>query len=472
MAQRDNIQGPGDYDLGQVAILGSSNNIINITEQVQELNIFQSLDSPFMSGNLLVNDASGVGSIAPILGQERLLFTLKTPSRYPIDFDSFHAVIYNVDKRFQGANRAQIFLLSFTTLENYRNTRTKVSKYFKGNPSTISQSILQDEKYLATKKRLFIDHTINIKNYVAPNIRPYQVINFMKQEAMTDKSEPHFVFFENPRGIHFRSFDSLLGDGGTVSTPTVQSYKLQPPAGQEQNVEESLSTILSWEVEESSNTFFAGRAGMFASTLTCHDVYNKNIEKFEYNYIQDMFKKRNSTNQSNKNYGPMISESPVDGESKLTEYPASRQFLYPKSKDTNHVEKWLQESHSRGIEREFFTIKIEVFGDTGVMCGDIIDIVIPTNRELSSSDIDTFADPVLSGRYLITRMKHQVNHPTQQHIMIITAMKDSVTTSLPTKPIKYPTEKKKGSDDIGLKQEKRTLATKPRHPSGLWGDRV
>ena len=101
------------------------------------------------------------------------------------------------------------------------------------------------------------------------------------------------------------------------------------------------------------------------------------------------------------------------------------------------------------------------------MCGDIIDIVIPTNRELSSSDIDTFADPVLSGRYLITRMKHQVNHPTQQHIMIITAMKDSVTTSLPTKPIKYPIEKKKGSDDIGLKQEKRALATKPSHPSGL-----
>ena len=472
MAQRDNVQGPGDYDLGQVAILGSSNNIVNITEQVQELNIFQSIDSPFMSGNLLLNDATGVGSVAPILGQERLLFTLKTPSRYPIDFDTYHAVIYNVDKRFHGSNRAQIFLLSFTTLENYRNSRTKVSKSFKGNPSIITQSILQDEKYLATKKRLFIDHTINIKNYVAPNIRPYQVIHTMKQEAMTDKNEPHFVFFENPRGIHFRSLDSLLGEAGAVSMPSVQSYKLQPPEGQ--NLGDSLSTILSWEVEESSNTLFSGRAGMFASSLNVHDVYNKNVEKFEYDYVRDMFRKRNSANQSNKTYGPMISESPVDGEKRLTDYPASRLFLYPKSKDTNHVEKWLQESHSRGIEREFFTIKIEVFGDTGVMCGDIIDITIPTNRELSESDVESFPDPILSGRYLITSMKHQVNHPTQQHIMIITAMKDSVTTSVPTEPIKYPPEKKKSSDDIGLKQEKRALKQKPRalaqkpmHPSGL-----
>ena len=49
----------------------------------------------------MINDAMGVASVLPILGQERLLFTFRTPGSFPIDFDTYNAVIYNVDKRFQ-----------------------------------------------------------------------------------------------------------------------------------------------------------------------------------------------------------------------------------------------------------------------------------------------------------------------------------------------------------------------------------
>lgn len=462
MPQRDQIQGAGDYDLGQVAILGSSGHIINITTQIQELNIYQSIDSPFMTGNIIIDDAKGVSSIAPLIGQERLLFTLKTPSSFPIDFDTYNAVIYSIDKRFQSNNRSQMFIMSFTTLENYRNTRTKVSKSFKAIPSEIVQNLLVDEKFLSTKKPLFIDDTVGIMNYVAPNIRPYQVINtVMKSEAMTKDNEPHFVFFENQRGIHFRSLDSMLGQGRELSMPHTRQYKFQP-SDDRMDIDDSLSTILSWEVEGSSNTFLNGRAGMFASTLTCHDIYNKNVEKYEYDYIEDMFKLRNSGNQEFKNHGPMISESPVDGKRKLTQYPESRQFLHPKSKTSNRAEMWMQESHSRRLEREYFTIKLEVFGDTNVMCGDLIDITIPSNRELTSGDADTFPDPILSGRYLITKLAHQVNHPKQEHSMVLTAMKDSVKSALITDDnIQYPTERS-GKNDIGLVEEKRNLQQKTR----------
>ena len=38
---RNQTQTAGDYDLGQVAILGSSGNPVNITQLIQEINIFQ-----------------------------------------------------------------------------------------------------------------------------------------------------------------------------------------------------------------------------------------------------------------------------------------------------------------------------------------------------------------------------------------------------------------------------------------------
>ena len=146
MPTRETIQTAGDYDLGEVAILGSSGEVVNITEQVQELNIFQAVDSPFMYGSIMINDAVGAASIIPIIGQERLLFSLRTPGTFAIDFDTYNAVIYNVDKRFQGTNRGQTLLLSFTTLENYRNTRTKVSKSFKATPSQIAEELLADSR--------------------------------------------------------------------------------------------------------------------------------------------------------------------------------------------------------------------------------------------------------------------------------------------------------------------------------------
>ena len=62
-----------------------------------------------------------------------------------------------------------------------------------------------------------------------------------------------------------------------------------------------------------------------------------------------MFMKRNSLNQESKKFGPMISETPVDGDKKLNDFFDSRQFLHPRTQDTNFSEIWLQESHSRNL---------------------------------------------------------------------------------------------------------------------------
>ena len=111
-----------------------------------------------------------------------------------------------------------------------------------------------------------------------------------------------------------------------------------------------------------------------------------------------------------------ISDIITEGDKRINDFPQSRQFLHSKTKDTNFAETWMQESHSRRLESEFFTINIEVFGDTNVMCGDIIEIIIPMNRPLGAADTDSFADPILSGRYLVIALAHQINHPNSRLI--------------------------------------------------------
>ena len=126
---KNELQAAGDYNLDGALIVGSSGQTINIIDQLRELNIYQSIDSPFMSGNIVLADAAGVAELLPLLGQERLLFSLTTPGHEgSVNFNDYHAIIYNVEKRFQTTDREQTLIVNWTTLEHYKNLRTKISR--------------------------------------------------------------------------------------------------------------------------------------------------------------------------------------------------------------------------------------------------------------------------------------------------------------------------------------------------------
>ena len=76
----------------------------------------------------------------------------------------------------------------------------------------------------------------------------------------------------------------------------------------------------------------------------------------------------------------------------------------------------------------------------------VISVQIPSNRQLLDGEGTAAYDSVLSGRYLITSLKHSINHPSQQHSMVIEAMKDSVVKQVPTVEVQYPVEPPKPSD--------------------------
>ena len=466
-ADKNVYQNAGDYTLDGVLIVGSSGNKINVTDQVRELNIYQSIDSPYMSGNIMIADSEGVAELLPFLGQERLLFMLQTPSHEGVvDFNEYHAIIYNVETRFHSSIKEQSLVLNWTTLEHYKNIRTKISASFDGMISGMVETILTDSDYLATNKPLHIDLTKNIRKYVIPNLNPFQAIELLKKEAVTaDEQAPHFLFFENPNGIHFRSLDSLIGSQGDLSVDHKRTYKFEPPQENEPP-QDTATTILYWEVEDNTNNFLSTKLGMFGSTLYYHDIFNKNIQKFVFDYTKDSFAIRNSTNQEDKSSGSLVSQGTIDKKKTITEFPDSKIFVHPTASDNlhtegtdNNAEEWLQESISRELEREYFTLKIETYGNTDIMAGDMINIFIPSNKPLSISAGKEAIDPILSGRYLITSLHHKVTPTESSHTMVMTVMKDSVSIATPVKDIQYP-EEPKGSIDVGLKTTKKKLKPK------------
>ena len=472
MADKNQYQNAGDYSLDGVLIAGSSGHKINVLNQVVELNIYQSIDSPYMSGNIMISDAEGVAEILPFLGQERLLFMLQTPSQEgTVDFNEYNAIIYNVETRFHSSVREQSLVLNWTTLDHYKNIRTKISASFDGMISEMVEDILTNPSYLGTNKPIYIDATKNIRKFVIPNLNPFQAIELLRTEAVSaEEQSPHFLFYENPYGFHFRSLDSLIGSHKTLSVGHKRTYKFEPPQENEPP-SDSATTILHWEVEDNTNNFLSTKLGMHGSTLYYHDIFNKNIQKFEFDYSKDSFSKRNSTNQENKDSGTVVSQAKIDTEKTITEFPNSKIFVHPTASENlhtegtdNNAEEWLQESISRELEREYFTLKIETYGNTDIVAGDMINVIIPSNKPLAPTGGKDTMDPILSGRYLITSLHHKITPTEQNHSMVMTIMKDSVSAATPVKDIQYP-EEPKGSIDVGLRTTKKKLKPKTKFPN-------
>ena len=450
MAVKEEFQRPGDYILEGPMLVGGSGEMYNFSDMVQEVNIYQDLDSPYMSGNIFVIDSAGMAERLPLLGQERILFTLRTPGAgNTVDFSEYHGAVYNIASRNPNGNRAHAYGLNFTSMEAFTNTRTKISKSFKGSIAQMVSEILKDDSMLGTPKKINVDPTQNMRKYIAPNLRPFQIIQYLKEEAVNEKGEPHYLFYENPDGFHFRSLDSLLGELRELSNEAVQEYKLQPPVGTKE-MGETMQSIQSLHIQNATNTYTNGRAGMFNSTLLQHDILNKSVSRYYFDY-ETAFNSQNATNQDQSGFGKLVSDIKVDGKRKIWQFPDSRIFLHPSaSSDLHHegsssdpdysythnnAELWMQESISRELEREYFTVKIGVFGDTDVKVGDIINLTIPSQRPLAPEDGHEAMDSVLSGRYLITSLHHKIDVQEGVHVMILTAMKDSVIREVPKKKL-------------------------------------
>ena len=64
-----------------------------------------------------------------------------------------------MEKRITSGEHSHTYLLNWTTDESILNVRTRVSKSYKGEFSTHVEQILRDEKYLNSRKRLFVEPT-------------------------------------------------------------------------------------------------------------------------------------------------------------------------------------------------------------------------------------------------------------------------------------------------------------------------
>ena len=73
------IRAAGDFNLATAEIITSAGLKINIKSNIGHINLFEDIQRSSVSGEILLQDAAGFVSEAPIIGQEYLRLKIQTP---------------------------------------------------------------------------------------------------------------------------------------------------------------------------------------------------------------------------------------------------------------------------------------------------------------------------------------------------------------------------------------------------------
>ena len=483
---------PGDFRAGEIILYSYGGSQLEISGMTAVVNVYQDLDSAFLSGNLMFIDSVGAVNKLPIIGNEFLEFKFRTPIDAGGDEEmnaTNHRFQVYEKRSVRSTQNTQAVALFFTSIESIRNERLRVSKSLTGSYGEMVDKIFKTDKTLLnSKKDVFIDPTKGVYKYTFPNCRPAEAVRHMTymSEPINFKT-PDYMFYENNRGFHFRCLESLYRESGDTSRnrPFVAFIDLLSafnPNFSTPDVESEspITKPYSFSFNDSYNTLRNTRRGMFGSVTYAHDLIDKKFVKskltytnyyeqalhidaptgagavyqgimppgpaeFDDDYTVDD-KSYGSTNkhQINRLHASKLTKaSSADNRKYMDDYFA-RVFVVPATK-SNHV------FNSEGTEldprmtakqnlseatRDYFSMDIDVPGNFTYNIGDLVWCEVPsynaadmtTDNKVMREDV---IDPFLTGRYLISKLHHQIDMIDQKHTTAMTVVRNVFANDLP-----------------------------------------
>ena len=455
----EGLTGAGDFELEVLDLVTVAGMRIDLTASCMGITIFEDIFSLALTGTIALADSFNLPSHGPILGQEYLYLKIRTPS-FPdaettaIDFSENVFLVHSISTRKPFGNGTQGYVLSFASQELIKNQRLKVTQSLTGSWSDLVEQMIRDSKYLNTTKNVLIERTAGVKRFVAPNIRPLDVVVLATKQAVSQKGgEPTFLFYETFDGFHFQSLASLYNKLPSFLFKTVQ-FGSNPPLGRRGDIAKQMETILSYEIVNNNDTIVGYRTGMYGSKLITHDIINKKYKDIRYNYHDNFTSEPHivSGTTAERSEYPFVSELYVNQEGRVSDY-LGRTFVMPetnssinKEKDSQHAttantspfssynpSSWIQRRNSQMLQLEnAFNINLRVHGNTMVKVGNVVTVKIPYVMASSVKREEPF-DKFYNGPFLIKRIRHDfsMTQSPQKHIMTMNLVKDSLEEELP-----------------------------------------
>ena len=438
MVAKSDLQFAGEFLVEECQIVSTTGQVYDINPIVEEINVFENIYTAAISGDIVIKDTTNIVQNFPIIGEEKLILKIQTPQAKPepettIDFTLSPLIIYKINTQYGEGENAQIISLQFGSMEGFRNTTSRVSQSYSGQPSQIVEKILRDENYLKSKKTFYFEPTANNAKIVFPNIRPFRCIKHLSDisNSQLNNASPSYLFYETTKGFHFRTFDSMCRE--------LPKFYFKENIGSSLNekgvvdAQKNLDTLLNFQRVSTKDTVKNLNSGMINSKLITHDVYHKRLDLYKYDYLNNFDR---DIHPDNGEATPIISTAKdPDTNKSLTDSEDTKLFVvstasgysfeeggnYPYQSDNQDQTLQRKTARREQFERGYI-LNIEVNGQTFIQAGDKINLEIGA----TSSVTDDKEDKQMSGNYIVTHLRHTFTKSQQlKHKIVMQVAKDS-----------------------------------------------
>ena len=453
------LKKPGQYNLTDVVLVSyrsvGNDNVaekISIDNLVADLNIYESIYNKTLSGNLLIGDAQNIVGKLPLTGNERLEFKLFTPSSpFGYDFSEKSGnpmYIYKITARTGLKPKVQGYMIHFCSKEMIENELKVVSNAQLDTYSTMVANITKNPDFLGSKKNLFLEPSIGLHKHVFSRLRPFDCIDQVSQFTTSLKfKNSGYYFYETSRGFNYRSIESMLAVEENTARPSIARFKPKPSNISDEKGEKDIKTemqiVMSYTIKDQFDTLKNLRNGVYASRLITHNQLDKTYTETDFNYeleYEKIFHTETDKNGGKEADKGILPKYVKEGNS-LSDYPESTLYLWPDTTNVHYTEQGnpvaiadakniVQKRLSQRLAFQSFKLQLTVNGFTALQAGDIITFEMPSYEPRDGNEPSDY-DVYMSGRYLVTSIRHEMNIKLKKHIMVLECMKDSVRKPYP-----------------------------------------
>jgi hypothetical protein len=391
-----------------------------------ELNIYDSILMPCMSGNVLIRDAIGLSKKLLFDGSEYLNVNIGKDSDEDVLAINRTFRIYKQSDRKNINQSSEMYVLYFVSEELIYSKQQKVNQVFSNNYHTAASVIL--DKYLKVKnssgKIGTIERSKGLHNYIIPNMAPFDALNWLAQRAINNEGLPNYLFFQNRLGYNFVSLSTLIKQDTLFDV----NFSVK-------NLNNSLATEIigarDVRTNQQHNLIENIEDGVYAGKFIGFDPLMRKVQFKQITYL-DWYSKGTHANY-NPNVNTAKNRENLDGAqmygSKVSLYPfqsTRTQSSYTKENDPTTANIYDDTDNyvfqRKAILRNLMQTKVQMTlpGNFGISSGFNLFLKMP-NRAAEDGSEDY--DPTLYGKYLIIGTRHMIKY--DKHETIIEVVTDS-----------------------------------------------
>lgn len=412
---------PFDFEIVKVLVSAERLNFtVDLARVISEINIYEHIDKPFLTGSIMFNDNANLFNEINWLGTEKLEITLRTEQSRDFTIKRNFRVT-RIRQAVKSNDQNETFLIDFVEEHAYESSLKRVQQSYEGHHRDIIEKILKEhlDVDLMYEKDKPVTGFKKIRAIV-PNMTPLEAANWIKDGTPDAFGSPYFLYASlGDERLRFIDLETILNLNPMNAKS--QPYIFSQPYGrdtEQTNVVDQSFIIQRYSQVNTEDMLKLVKAGYVGAKWNFFDPFKGNQYQIDHD-IEKTFKSMVSRRVFNADQNDPVYDEDADlhthSSREINQVASSRLYsdweeyksYHEDEEDALHRQKVVQKSLRHFLLKS--PIDINVPGknffvrDRNLTIGNILRMQFQINEDIEGTN---YKDNKRSGDYLVYAARH------------------------------------------------------------------